>query len=265
MDYRTGTLASPKANETLDAGFNWEFRSAILFAETVITTIGYGHLFPSTTGGRLMCIFYAAFGIPLTGVFLGELGRRMACISISCYALIARKVFKTRPFDPRQSTAHLSAILVILFPFSIFTFVIISAAAIYISEGWTYFEAIYFCVITMTTIGFGDLVPQKRYRYITSAWIFCGLACFSTCINLAISYASLISSKTNFWIKIKTTLKLTKFEKCSVLYSDIGTQTDDINYFNPKVTFAWRVEHLDLASASEYIKDKQKAMNTIAS
>ncbi|KFM63648.1 Potassium channel subfamily K member 10, partial [Stegodyphus mimosarum] len=57
-----------------DTHTNWSFDNSFFFAITVVTTIGYGHLSPSTTGGRLFCIFYATIGIPLTGILLAAIG-----------------------------------------------------------------------------------------------------------------------------------------------------------------------------------------------
>ncbi|KAL1243968.1 TWiK family of potassium channels protein [Trichinella spiralis] len=48
------------------SSLSWSLRSALLFSTTLITTVGYGNLAPTTFWGRLFCIFYACIGIPLS-------------------------------------------------------------------------------------------------------------------------------------------------------------------------------------------------------
>lgn len=44
----------------------WSFMSSVFFSWTAITTIGYGHIVPLTIQGRISCLLYALFGIPLS-------------------------------------------------------------------------------------------------------------------------------------------------------------------------------------------------------
>ncbi|VDN06211.1 unnamed protein product [Thelazia callipaeda] len=57
-----------------DQKIKWDFWNAMLYAQTVCTTIGYGHLYPSTTVGRLFTMLYAIVGIPLVLSILDDLG-----------------------------------------------------------------------------------------------------------------------------------------------------------------------------------------------
>ncbi|XP_072026994.1 potassium channel subfamily K member 18-like isoform X1 [Amphiura filiformis] len=53
-------------------------------------------------------------------------------------------------------------------------------------EEWEYFEAFYFSFITLTTIGFGDIVPEHQKNLLgLFFFIFFGMAIMSMCIALA--------------------------------------------------------------------------------
>ncbi|XP_042236740.1 potassium channel subfamily K member 18-like isoform X2 [Homarus americanus] len=52
-------------------------------------------------------------------------------------------------------------------------------------EPWSYFEAFYFIFVSMTTIGFGDYVPQHpAFMMMTTVYLVFGLALTAMCINI---------------------------------------------------------------------------------
>lgn len=72
------------ADDNVDIPPQWSYAGSLLYSVTVITTIGYGHIAPKTFNGQLVTIFYAIFGIPLTLLFLANIGRFLG----NCFRLL---------------------------------------------------------------------------------------------------------------------------------------------------------------------------------
>ena len=94
------------------------------------------------------------------------------------------KVTITRTKEEVRVPMLVSLMLIVLY---------ILAGAILFSQwetGWQLLDGAYFCFITLTTIGFGDLVPgtgdvsQKEKLVICSFYLFFGLAIIAMCFNL---------------------------------------------------------------------------------
>ncbi|XP_070372932.1 potassium channel subfamily K member 16 isoform X2 [Equus asinus] len=164
---------NPKGNSTNPS--NWDFSSSLFFAGTVVTTIGYGNLAPSTEAGQVFCVFYALVGIPLNVVFLNHLGRGLR----AHLATLEGWEDQSKRSQILQILALtlfliLGSVLILIFPPIVFSHV----------EGWSFSEGFYFAFITLSTIGFGDYVvgtdPNKHYisvyRSLAVIWILLGLA-----------------------------------------------------------------------------------------
>ncbi|RUS72331.1 hypothetical protein EGW08_019910, partial [Elysia chlorotica] len=64
--------------QDVTADVRWSFPGSLLYSITVISTIGYGHITPKTDMGKLVTIFYALVGIPLTLLCLSNIGTAFA-------------------------------------------------------------------------------------------------------------------------------------------------------------------------------------------
>ncbi|KAK0040427.1 two pore potassium channel protein sup-9, partial [Biomphalaria glabrata] len=148
----------------------------------------YGHSTPQTVGGKVFCMFYALSGIPLCIVMFQSVGERLNTF-VTFLVKHIRKCFRMKSTEVMQT--HL-----IFIAMNLSTIVLVSGAAIFSHfEGWTYIDSFYYCFITLTTIGFGDLVAlqkdnmlTKEPQYVTFCLIFIlfGLTVISAAMNLLV-------------------------------------------------------------------------------
>ncbi|XP_078133865.1 potassium channel subfamily K member 5-like [Sander vitreus] len=162
---------------------NWNWPNAVIFAATVITTIGYGNIAPKTPAGRVFCILYGLFGVPLCLTWISELGKFFGGRAKHMGQYLTKKGFSLRK-------AQFTCTAVFLL-WGVLVHLVLPPFVFMSQEGWTYIEGLYFSFVTLTTIGFGDLVagvePNKEYptlyRYFVEVWIYLGLAWLSLFFN----------------------------------------------------------------------------------
>lgn len=130
-----------------------------------------------------MFIFYALFGIPIALIFLTTLGEILSSWIEAALVPVKKKFGGNK--------ALLSRLLVVLFAamLGLIFLIFIPSLIYYAIEDWSYGQSIYYCFVTLTTVGFGDFVPAASmatrglqttllglYKICSAAWMWLGLA-----------------------------------------------------------------------------------------
>lgn len=175
---------------------------------------GYGNISPSSTAGQIFCVFFALFGIPLNMVVLNRVGKYMLVIERNLSDFLKEKTgrvrrslitndwvcwrfFRTWLTSPsRISLQRCTRFLVHLVSYlsGAVLFFIVPMIVFQQHEGWTYSQAIYYCFITLSTIGFGDFVAGTVLWTPPPEWPFNS---FQVCISIFTLLCSLSLSFTD--------------------------------------------------------------------
>ncbi|CAI4223355.1 unnamed protein product [Auanema sp. JU1783] len=192
----------------LNKEMKWTIWGGLYYAGTIYTTIGYGDISAQTVGGRIFTVFYAILGIPLVITVLNDWGTLMFQIVNTVWKnymlavvkwIRVRMVMRKRKLSQEESLCFVEQNeekkpptnpeepepmpFTIVF-FLLFFWVGLCSLVFAYFENWTFGKAVYFFLISLTTVGFGDITPSHKVAVINFILILGGLSIVSMFINV---------------------------------------------------------------------------------
>jgi len=172
----------------------WSLSNAFVYCFTLATTIGYGHLTPSSPMVRLVSIVYGGMAAPLLAVLIGQISSMLSTL------LAVMAISRQEGKEQQQQVNGLSAtsMLAILVSYALGGSLLFSAVFL-----WDIFDSVYFVFSTLSTIGFGDIVPEDSLVFLMlGGYILIGLAIYNLWIesvvgNIETQLAEMISRLEN--------------------------------------------------------------------
>ncbi|XP_034050671.1 potassium channel subfamily K member 1-like [Thalassophryne amazonica] len=190
-----------------DSNPSWDFVSSLFFSSTVLTTTGYGHTVPLSDGGKAFCIFYSLIGIPVTLFFLSAVVQRLMVVLTQQPLSYLHRQWAMVISKSKLAAIHamcltiIMAILFLLIPAGIFAS---------LEKDWNFLESLYFCFISLTTIGLGDYVPGETlgkdgkaylqfYRLAITVYLLLGLMCILVVLETCCELPQMIRFRQKFY------------------------------------------------------------------
>ena len=192
----------------------WSIIDSLYFTLVLLTTVGYGDIAPVTPAGKIFTVIFAIGGVFVIGLALGVVGSELVDSEID---VLIERASSRESRESSSSQASLleswgkfgqicSSVIRILSPIFVGAFIIAYL------EGWPWYDAFYYTVITATTVGLGDLSPRSKWSE----------ACAIAFIPLAVAaMAHILDECTTFVMRRRREKRSKKLETIKMTEEDI--------------------------------------------
>lgn len=152
---------------------SWDVLDCIYFSVLTLTTIGYGDLTPESDGQKVFTIFYVLVGFCILGYALGHIGQYVAKRE---ERLLMRQLKDARDGRDDMVSDHYALLKrVALAAHGMLFFLAIGTLFFSLNENWSCLDALYFCAVSLTTVGYGDLrLSFKSSRIFACVYLLLG-------------------------------------------------------------------------------------------
>uniref|UniRef100_A0A914VCP5 DDB1- and CUL4-associated factor 7 n=1 Tax=Plectus sambesii TaxID=2011161 RepID=A0A914VCP5_9BILA len=214
-------IANNKENRFIGGDPMTNVTQNLFFAATTLTSIGYGANAPDSVMGRMFCVGYILFGIPLYLITLADLAKfctegmnRLYTEFLKYKYQVHKRYKRWKSGRKRRDSINIGEVFIaggddevaeflwthlettqfvevpfILIYVTLISYITFASYLISLLEGWTFYDGFYFVIISVLTIGFGDLVPRnQKYVLVTLLIILVGLVLTTTCIDVVGAY-----------------------------------------------------------------------------
>jgi len=161
----------------------WGAGDAMYFSFVVMTTVGYGDLLPTSDGSKIFTSFYILFALAISSVALASVlnaivMRAMQLKKSEEIGIFAKEKAMKRMRMKRFAGAFLAFLFTILIGTLIYALGMDWEGQGYEGDKWV--NGLYFTVVTVTTVGFGDLSPlyDDGFKFFTILLMVVGIPVF---------------------------------------------------------------------------------------
>lgn len=165
----------------------WTFLNSVFYVLQLVTTIGYGNITPTTESGQILTVIYALVGIPLTVLALKSIGELVNKALKSVTRPLHRK-FHSKNCQERACDFMETGNTCINIVSCTVTWIIACALNTHLESKQSFITNSYSIFVTLTTVGFGDIIPFEDHLYVFIIIVLPGLCFMSSLIDSIVAY-----------------------------------------------------------------------------